>query len=34
MIAQQAWLDAWAVAGAEVHIWRPADLARIREVLR
>jgi hypothetical protein len=32
--AQQAWLDAWTAAGAEVYVWRPADLARIREVLR
>lgn len=32
--AQQAWLDAWAAAGAEVFVWRPTDLARIREVLQ
>ena len=32
--AQQAWLDAWAAAGAEVYVWRPADLDRIKEALR
>ena len=32
--AQRVWLDAWAAAGAEVYVWRPADLAAIREVLR
>lgn len=32
--AQQAWLDAWAAAGAEVYVWRPADLDAIRDVLR
>lgn len=33
-IAQQAWLDAWAAAGAEVYVWRPADLDALRKVLR
>ena len=33
-LAQQAWLDAWAAAGAEVFVWRPTDLDAIREVLR
>ena len=33
-IAQQAWLDAWTAAGAEVYVWRPADLDAIRERLR
>ena len=33
-IAQQAWLDAWDATGAEVYVWRPADLAAIREALR
>jgi hypothetical protein len=32
--AQQAWLDAWDAAGAEVFVWRPADLALIVNVLR
>ena len=32
--AQQAWLDAWATAGAEVFVWRPADLDAIQSVLR
>ena len=32
-IAQQAWLDAWDATGAEVYVWRPADLAAIREAL-
>ena len=32
---QTAWLAAWTVAGAEVHIWRPADYPdAIAEVLR
>lgn len=32
--AQATWLDAWAAAGAEVFVWRPADLDTIRKVLR
>lgn len=31
---QQAWLDAARAAGAEAHVWRPADLQTIAEVLR
>lgn len=32
--AQQAWLDAWSAAGAEVFVWRPSDLDAIRRLLR
>jgi hypothetical protein len=31
--AQEAWLEAWRAAGAEVHLWRPSDLRDIEEVL-
>jgi len=33
-VAQQAWLDGWLAAGAEVYVWRAADLDVIREVLQ
>jgi hypothetical protein len=32
--AQQAWLEAFAGAGIETHIWRPAQLEELVEVLR
>jgi hypothetical protein len=31
---QDRWLAAAAAAGAEAHIWRPGDSARVSEVLR
>lgn len=30
---QQAWLDALAAAGADVHVWRPGDEQHVADVL-
>lgn len=31
--AQEAWLAAYRLAGAEVHVWRPSDLQAVLSVL-
>ena len=31
---QQAWLDAFAAAGIDAYVWRPADLQSVAAVLR
>lgn len=31
---QQAWLDAFAAAGAESYVWRPDDLDELPRILR
>lgn len=31
---QHHWLDALAAAGAEVHVWRPADFDRAHQLLK
>lgn len=31
---QQAWLDTLKQAGAEVYVWRPADIEQIKAILK
>jgi len=31
---QQAWLDTLRQAGAEVYVWRPADIEQIKAILK
>jgi len=31
---QQAWLDTLRQAGAEVYVWRPADIEQIKTILK
>jgi hypothetical protein len=32
--AQREWLDAFAAAGVETHVWKPSDWPKIETVLR